>query len=112
MEYLTFIQSYIKPLQGLFSPRKKSNQYSINRLSNGRDYITKKNDRDVIFHRKKKIVINDGLEMPTSSDDKMTTNLSQDVRPKEFFKFNSRTLHHQNSTKGYYWEAKNKEGQD
>ena len=67
---------------------------------------------EMLFFIEKKIVINDGLEMPTSSDHKMTTNLSQDVRPKEFFKFNSRTLHHQNSTKGYYWEAKNNEGQD
>ena len=47
---------------------------------------------------KKKIVSNDGLELPTSSEDKMTTNLSQDAWLKEFFKFNSRTLHRQNST--------------
>ena len=76
---------------------EKSNQDSTNRLSNGRDYISKKNDRDVNF-MKKKIVSNDGLELPTSSEDKMTTNLSQDAWLKEFFKFNSRTLHHQNST--------------
>ena len=37
---------------------------------------------------KKKIVSNDGLELPTSSEDKMTTNLSQDAWLKEFFKFN------------------------
>ena len=78
--------------------QEKSNQDSTNRLSNGRDYISKKNDRDVNFMKKKKIVSNDGLELPTSSEDKMTTNLSQDAWLKEFFKFNSRTLHHQNST--------------
>ena len=42
---------------------EKSNQDSTNRLSNERDYITKKNDRDFNFHGKKN-VINDGLEMP------------------------------------------------
>ena len=67
-------------------------------MNNGRDYISKKNDRDDNFHEKKKFFINDGFEMPTSSEDKMTTNLSQDAWPKEFFQFNSRTLHHQNST--------------
>ena len=48
--------------------------------------------------KKKKKFSNDGLELPTNSEDKMTTNLSQDAWLKEFFKFNSRTLHHQNST--------------
>ena len=51
----------------------------------------------IIFHKrmigiliswKKKIVSNDGLELPTSSEDKMATNLSQDAWLKEFFKFN------------------------
>ena len=34
---------------------------------------------EMLFFIEKKIVINDGLEMPTNSEDKMTTNLSQDA---------------------------------
>ena len=39
--------------------QEKSNQDSTNRLSNGRDYISKKNDRDVNFMKKKLSVMMD-----------------------------------------------------
>lgn len=58
---------------------EKNNQGSAYRLSNERDYITKRNDRDLNFHGRKDVTDN-RRGMPASSEDEMTTDLSQDSR--------------------------------
>ncbi|XP_065633235.1 uncharacterized protein LOC112006440 isoform X2 [Quercus suber] len=55
---------------------EKNNQDSTNRLSNGLGSITKRNDRDLNFHGIKDVT-GDRHGMPTISEDKITTELSQ-----------------------------------